>query len=322
MSVFTQIYKDKFEKIEEQANLERGLSGLSVFETCKETVLNSFNYIDLPEHIYFRLPEIGLFYRGLAGGFIDDNGLFRIYPASGAGVIDENGEFTTYMMTSPEGKTFYRKREEVALLRNNTSQLPSAIIIAHFVNIMEEALKTVEINIVKARGGDLFKVTDEQALKVIAEAYEDMKKGKPFMALKNNDILKSLEHTVLFDNRSTDILAQFEIYNRVNSLFLQFYGINSNADPKRERMIVDEVNANNEARFVGPFGDMVENRKRFVEEVKRKFSGYVSESFAIEPNRDTGNSQPLTGNGEETFKEETFSQDVEEVEQEGGGNND
>lgn len=317
MSVFTQIYKDKFEKIEEQENLERGLSGLSVYENCKETVLNSFKYKELPEHIYFRLPEIGLFYRGLAAGFIDDEGLFRIYPASGAGVIDNNGEFTRYMMTSPDGHTYYRDRKDVALLRNNTSLLPSAILIAHFVNIMEEALKTVEINIVKARGGDLFKVTDPQAMSVIASAYEDMKKGKPFMALQNNDILKSLEHTVLFDNRSTDILAQFEIYNRVNGLFLQFYGINNNSDPKRERMVVDEVNANNEALFVGPFGDMLEQRKRFVDEAKDKFPEHLSEGFDIEANRNPAKAESALP--EEEYPEDTFSNDVEVVEQEGGG---
>ena len=98
---------------------------------------------------------------------------------------------------------------------------------------------------------------------------------------------------------------------------MQFYGINNNADPKRERMIVDEVNANNEALFVGPFGDMLEQRKRFVDEAKEKFSEHLSEGFDIEANRNPAKAESALS--EEEYPEETFSSDVEVVEQEGGG---
>lgn len=286
MSVFKEIYKEALTNYNRKVHEERVQTDFAFYQILKNIVINSFIW-ELPDHIYFNRPEMYMYYRGLMGAFIDD-GKFKIYPAVPVGALREDGFYTQYQMNAFNGKVFIRDFDDIELLHNDDYDTPNAIIVDEFMENITKTLTTVKAMLKRAGDLPILNAPTEQAIKEILDAYDKKEKGYPFVLTLNNTLVgNEVTRTVLFDNRESDILSIWDIYDKFKHEFYTFYGINNTEVEKRERLTNDEVNSNNEVIQCGYFDALNRYRQDFVNRCNNKelFKPYLEKPISCKKNR-------------------------------------
>lgn len=307
MSVFKEIYKDSLDKFNRKVHEERIQTDFAFYQILKNIVLNSFIW-ELPDHIYFNRPEMFMYYRGLMGAFIDD-GKFKIYPAVPAGALREDGFYTKYMMNAFDGTVFIKDFDEIELLHNDDFDTPNAIIVDEFMENITNVLTTVKAMLKRAGDLPILNAPNEQTIKLILDAYDKKEKGYPFVLTQNNTLVgNEVTRTPLFDNRESDILSIWNIYDKFKHEFYTFYGINNTEVEKRERLTNDEVNSNNEVIQCGYFDALNRYRQDFVNRCNNKelFKPYLEKPISCKKNRIEHIEKSITENKEEVVNDESL----------------
>lgn len=284
MSVFKQIYEKTLGNIECDARYENNAILTTLYEMFESTLINSFKWKNLPEWIYYTRPELYLFYRGLMAGFIDekDDNKFKIFPAFGAGNLRQDGFMTLYQMNGFNGDIWIKPYDDVVLCQNNSSQFPTQIIMLQFVERMQKCLRAVDNGIERAAFSQILECKDENQVKEVCDAYNKQKENMPFIATVGNRFSDgSINRVTLFDNKEFDLKEIWNTYDRYKHEFYTFFGINNTESEKAERMLTDEVNANNEIIVSGFYDDMYEHRQKFCDDCNKKFGVNIS----VEKNR-------------------------------------
>ena len=135
------------------------------------------------------------------------------------------------------------KDKECILVMNNYERVPTAATIQLFAYRLAEAQRTADVNI-KAQRTPVLITTDQKQYFTLKKMYEEFDGNTPAIFGDKNlvtpDALKSLKTDAPY---IADKIMDYkrEIWNE----FLTFCGI-SNLSEKRERMISNEVDSNNE----------------------------------------------------------------------------
>lgn len=218
----------------------------------KKICLSMFEWENLPTTMDARFLEQCLFYNGQAALLYDENYGYLNSMAADGGYINLYGlptEVICYsyrfnqrreLFTHDIGRT---KSEECILVMNNYERVPTCATINLFAYRLAEAQRTADVNI-KAQRTPILILTDQKQYYTLKKMYEEYDGNSPaIFADKNNinpEALKSIKTDAPFiANNIMDYKR--EIWNE----FLTFLGI-SNLSEKRERMISNEVDSNNE----------------------------------------------------------------------------
>ena len=253
MSVFSNIYKNSYDKIDVQTAQNNVENTFAMYEIFENMLVNSFVWKNLPvqkdgKPIYYTRPEQYLYYRGLMAAFIDDDGeTGLIYPAFPCGSLRDDGFYTEYIMYSFNGKNWRRNFEDIELCENLPNQLPTRPLVFYYIERMKSVLSTIDVQIIKSRGGDIFEVMDEKQAEQVAKLWENMTKNRPIQTIINDSYQKKeIQKLTVYDSRESQILDMWDIYDKFKHEFLTYFGINNTETEKKERLLTDEVNANNE----------------------------------------------------------------------------
>jgi hypothetical protein len=152
---------------------------------------------------------------------------------------DEPVSFTAY-------STIYQKdflRDNCVLIRNNYLERPTDNSVVLFASRLTEAERTIDTNIKAQKTPVLIRCDDKDRL-TMKNLYKDYEGNEPFILggkALNLEGLKVLKTDAPF---VADKVQNYkhEIWNEA----LTFFGVNNANSDKRERLITDEVNANNE----------------------------------------------------------------------------
>lgn len=284
MSVFTNIYTTRYEQAAENRAVIKSYSDFNFFDTCMTTVINTFKWSNFPNK---DLPpfmiEWFLQNAGRIAMYRNDDGNLAVHPAFPAGGLTDNGTFTSYDIITPNGKTYVRKAEDIALGYNNCFKMPYVYKIDQFAKKMSYSLRAVDSALTKATlpVAALFENPDQ--LKKF-EKYADPETAmQPFVAmLKEKLVAKEVETVSLYDSTKVDVLALWDVYTRYRNLFYTTFGINNVEIQKRERLTEAEGAGNDEITRYSLLSDMYDRRKEWVEKCKEKFGIEIS----FELNRD------------------------------------
>jgi hypothetical protein len=201
-----------------------------------------FEWENLPESCNARFLELTLYTYGRAL-FIEDptTGFLnmRCTPSGTLNNYDEPVSFTAY-------STVYNKefdRDDCVLIRNNYLERPTDNSVVLFATRLTEAERTIDTNIKAQKTPVLIRCDDKDRL-TMKNLYKDYEGNEPFILggkALNLDGLKVLKTDAPF---VADKVQNYkhEIWNEA----LTFFGVNNANSDKRERLITDEVNANNE----------------------------------------------------------------------------
>ena len=221
----------------------------------KKIACSMFEWINLPDSISSRFLEETLFYDGKATllydetkGYINtrcsDNGKLNIYnlPTSyNCYSFDYQTERLVYTGFKDEK---LNEKTMCILVMNNYDRIPTYSTIQLFCERLAECDRVCEINLKAQKTPVLITATDKQRL-TLENLYSQYDGNKPMIIgdkdLIDNNPLKSINTEAPF---VIDKIMDYkkEIWNEC----LSFLGINNIMIDKKERLITDEANSNNE----------------------------------------------------------------------------
>lgn len=227
----------------------------------KKIALSIFEWTNLPPSMNARWIERCLYYNGSCAflkdktyGFINtscaSNGYINMYgiPTKlNCWSFNYQSYRTTYTGLLPgltEKQKAQREYQEAILVMNDWDRLPTAPSLELFAYRLYEIQRTADTN-VKTAKFPIMVVVDEKQRLMMENLYNQYDGNQPFIFgdkdQLNGDILKAVntEAPIILDK-----LTQYkkEIWNEA----LEFLGVNGIPVEKKQRLITDEANANNE----------------------------------------------------------------------------
>ncbi|MBO7697033.1 MAG: hypothetical protein J6T10_30755 [Methanobrevibacter sp.] len=226
----------------------------------KMVALSMFEW-KLPKGMDSRYLERSLYYKGMATmfetpefGFINTqcstNGYLNIYGLPSALMCNTFNGLHWYKklftQLGEDEETIKKQREEECIfVMNDWEGMPTAFTIEQFAYRMYLAQRTADVNMSAQRTPVMVVCSDKQRL-TMENLYSQYDGNQPFIfgdkdSNINENSLKSLKTDAPF---ICDKVIDYkkEIWNE----FLQFLGVNSISIEKKERLITDEANQNNE----------------------------------------------------------------------------
>lgn len=227
----------------------------------KKVALSVFEWVNLPKSMNAQWLEKCLYYNGMATllkdknyGFINtnccSNGKLNIYGLPTnlncySFEYQTNRKLYTGLMTGlTEAQKEAREFYECILVQNNWDRTPTAGSMELFALRLYEAERTADVNI-KSQKTPVMVLVDEEQRLLMENLYSQYDGNRPFIFGDKNqlgsDVLRAIKTDAPF---IADKIMDYkkEIWNEA----LTFLGINNIMVDKKERLITDEANSNNE----------------------------------------------------------------------------
>lgn len=221
-------------------------------ERMKKVCLSLFEWKNLPPSMNARFLEMCLYYQGQAALFYDSEYGYINSMACDGGYINIYGlptEIQCYSYRFNQRRTLYtvdtgeEKDKECILVLNNYERIPTSSTIELFAKRLADAQRTADVNIKNQKTAALL-LCDQKQYFTLKKMYEEYDGNTPAIFADKNlitpDAIRSIKTEAPF---IADKIMDYkrEIWNE----FLTTLGI-SNLSEKRERMISNEVDSNNE----------------------------------------------------------------------------
>lgn len=252
-------YKNNYQFIDNL--LVNDLTYIDYLERFKKVALSVFEWVNLPKSMNAMWLEKCLYYNGMASllkdknyGFINtncaSNGYINIYglPTS-LNCYSFDYQTTRKLYTGlkdnlSEARREYLENSECILVQNNWDRTPTASSMELFALRLYEAEQTAMINI-KAQKTPVMVLVNENQRLMMENLYSQYDGNKPFIFGDKDQLNEGLLRAVKTDAPFiADKIMDYkkEIWNEA----LTFLGINNIMVDKKERLITEEANSNNE----------------------------------------------------------------------------
>lgn len=252
-------YKNNYQFIDNL--LVNDLTYIDYLERFKKVALSVFEWVNLPKSMNAMWLEKCLYYNGMASllkdknyGFINtncaSNGYINIYglPTSlncySFDYQTSRKLYTGLKDNLSEARREYLENSECILVQNNWDRTPTAGSMELFALRLYEAEQTAMINI-KAQKTPVMVLVNENQRVMMENLYSQYDGNKPFIFGDKDQLNEGLLRAVKTDAPFiADKIMDYkkEIWNEA----LTFLGINNIMVDKKERLITDEANSNNE----------------------------------------------------------------------------
>lgn len=301
-SVYRNLYLTKYEETQKSHAIGEHLNELQLLDVYITTLINSFKWVKgVPENLPPFMVEEFLQISGKVAFFNDaESSSYKMFPAFPAGNLLENGEYSHYTIIARNGKQWIKPREEIALIYNNSLKIPYYHLAAKMAEDSTFALNCVKTTLRRAMLPPIFGVLNEEQLKKVLEIGDDDTLLKTIAAVYKETTLgqNDIQRFPVFDNRESDVLAQWDVFSRYDRMFYRTFGISTVGIQKNERLTEAESTGEEEMTRYSLFQDMVDRRREGCEEVKKKFG--VELDFEI--NRDKKTVFETTQSNEEKVR--------------------
>lgn len=231
--------------------------------------IKRFKWSNLPDGLTSDILEHMLITHGQLGAYMDRS-LLKILPAHSSNRVNIYNEPTEYMIYAFNGETKNISAKEMVRLRNNplgTGDKENLLILASRLDNIEQ---TQEVNLFQQCIPKIISTNRDGVL----TAKNIIKKIKDFsfvILTRDKGINTQIKQDDVIDTSSPYILDKLSDYdNFYMNKTLTYLGINNSNTDKKERLITDEVNANND-HILSILDMYYECRKEFCELCNEKF---------------------------------------------------
>lgn len=240
-----------------------------------------FKWEGLPNGIDEKYIERYLFTDGKCCFFKDSEKGYMIAKCNPAGQLNFYDEPT---IIQAYGTNYNSKKlknyEESVIIRNNDEMIPTSMSVQLFALRLAEISRTIDININAQKTPVLVLSSDKQrlTLKNVYKqwtGFEPVIYGDKQLETQNITVLKT-DAPVVFPQLQ---IQKHAIWNET----MTFLGINNANMDKRERLVGDEVQANNE-QIEASANVMLKSRESACEQINKLFGTSISVSFRTSQN--------------------------------------
>lgn len=253
--------------IDEQVNDSNFNRLFNLFSTL---ALNRFKWDNLPKGLESRHIENALFRFGQAG-FVDDKDLGLICLPSSPRGLNVYGDPTEILLTG-NGYSKEYKVKDVVRIMNNDLCYPTIVHINYYADKISRCDKAIDMNVRHQKTPYILKTTkqNELSMKNLINKIE----RDDYAIFIDEKLTNGGDTGLIVDQTLVPFIAD-KLQEHKNNLvceLLTILGLNNNDsnNMKKERLIVDEVNANNQEIEMYLDTDF-KNRKKACEEINAKF---------------------------------------------------
>lgn len=221
----------------------------------KKIATSIFEWVNLPSSMDSRYIELCLYYLGQCSFLYDENYGFINTRCCTSGELNIYGlptKLNCYSYEYQKVKNVYygfknentTKDTDCILVMNNYDRIPTCSTLELFALRLYEAERTADVNI-KSQKTPVMILCDDKTRLTMKQLYSQYDGNMPFIFGDKNSIpfdsVKAIRTEAPF---IADKICEYKrnIWNEA----LMFLGINTLSNEKRERMIKDEANSNNE----------------------------------------------------------------------------
>lgn len=241
------------------------------YNRMKLLAMSVFKWENLPESCSERFLEMALFDYGKAVFCNDDIlGILSLTctPSAELNIYNDPVKYTAY-------STNYSKEynlSDIVLVRNNNLMLPTAWTVELFAYRIAKTERSIDVN-VNAQKTPVLINCDERERLTLKNIYQKFDGNTPVIFGKKGIDLTNFE---VLKTEAPFVADKLEDYKKtVWNEFLTFIGINNSSIDKKERLIADEVNSNNQAISLSA-QTMLLTRQKACEDFNKLFGGNIS----------------------------------------------
>lgn len=267
----------------------------TIYDKYKLIAMTAFKWEGLPDGITERHIERELFSKGKAIFFRDPNMSYMCLAAQDGYGLNHYGDPLSYRAVGLNYNKEY-DADDCVIIENNMLRLPTEPFIHFYVNKLVEAERTMDVNI-KANKTPVVILCDDKTKLSFMSLFSKVDGNVPAIYADKNLNLDAIS--------SLDLKAQFlgkdlmDYKKAVEGELLTFLGKNNSPVEKRERTVVDEVNANNQ---------LIESFFELQKEARERGAEAIRELYGLKKVRVSP-------------RQEVVEKVMENVEKSGGGDN-
>lgn len=261
--------------------INSGLNNLTALESIKRQMLliaeNRIRYYGVPSSVDITYVNKTLLRTGAVACFKDEILGFLILPFNLVGKLDCYGNPTTIQCYSANGYVSkILKKEEYAILWDNTSKISIIKDIYILAERMAIATRTMDINISQQKTPRFFKTSteNEQTVKNIinnVDSYENL------LLTYDNVAIDDFASVLAPAPYVTDKISDY--YDKLWAEFLRLIGMNSITSTKKERLLTDEIRYSQGGALLSRESYLL-TRDVWVNEVSEKFNIIIKYEYA------------------------------------------
>ena len=237
-----------------------------VFDKFRLISINEFEWGGLPAEILERYIEIPLFDRGFTSFFKHPEMRYCSFPCDSTGEINPYGDPLRYRA---RGHNFEHDfdADDGVIIENNKLRLATRDFVLFYVNKITEAERTMDVN-VKANKTPVIVLCDDKDVLSFKQIFQKVDGNAPAVFA---DRSLSLDNMQALDLKTKFLGKDLMDYKKsVENELLTFLGINNTPHEKKERLITDEANSNNQ--LIESFFDLgLEARQRACDQINEKY---------------------------------------------------
>lgn len=233
------------------------LSFNDYFNRLRKIALSLFEWVNLPDSMNSIKIEKDLFYNGqcafLKGSILNDDEIIINTNCSDNGHINIYGlptKLNCYAYNFQTSKNLYvgltvnNQNTDCILVQNNWDRVPTSATIELFAYRLANLERTIDVNI-NAQKTPVLIAVNENKLMTLKNLYLNYEGNSPVIFADSDTIDTS---TLRCIETQAPYLADklFEVKKEIWNEALTFLGINNIMVDKKERLITDEANSNNE----------------------------------------------------------------------------
>lgn len=257
-----------------RANLTDLLNDLTfrtLYDKYNLIAVNAFEWSNLPDGLTERIIENTLFNNGKAAFFraprmgymcleVQENGRQNVY--------GEPLEYTAFGV----GYTQDLRAEDCVIIGNNKLEIATKPFILFYVNKLTEAERTMDVNIKACKTPVVFACDDKDVM-TFKRIFQMVDGNTPAIFADRG---LNLDSITAFKTDAKFLGKELHDYaNAVENKLLTFLGLNNTPVDKKERLITDEANANNQ--LIDSFAQLqLESRERACKAINEKFGLNIS----------------------------------------------
>lgn len=234
-------------QIKSEAQLQNQILFEELFNRFANIAITRYEWEGLPKTVSERFLNTSLFCIGNSAFFNDRELGFMTLPCVTNGKYNayyEPLEVRAYSFNIEKRLTNTENKPEFVFMRNNPTCTPTAFTVYEYTRRMADVLRTIDVLGKKMKQPFIFTCEEKQRLTYVNAIKKVVDNETLILGTKDFGVAK--DKLDLFDMRlSPDFAALWDNYKNLESILYTALGINNVSTEKRERLITDEVNANN-----------------------------------------------------------------------------
>ena len=237
-------------------------------EHYRNIALNLYEWENLPEGMEGRHIEQALLYHGQAFFYEHEHLGYICLPCSNSGQMNIYGE-PTIVMVSGHGFSENKHMTEGIRILNNPRVMATDIILTYYCTKLAQIDSTINTNLIQQKVPFIFATSKENEF-TIKNLYTKMYSGEPAIFVDQSLLTNGELNIQSVSCEAPYIIDKLQQHRfEIEKELLTFLGINTTIE-KKERLLVDETNANNEQITLNVEIGLRE-RERACEEINERY---------------------------------------------------